>query len=77
MEGYLQTPMAALRGHTGKISRAVFDRADATKAFSAGWDHTVRSWDLSIGAETSSKVRLASVPAGRSYDGPSADAGSH
>ncbi|BGP54826.1 hypothetical protein JCM8202_003333 [Rhodotorula sphaerocarpa] len=51
-----KTPMAALRGHTGKISRAVFDRADATKAFSAGWDHTVRSWDLSIGAETSSKV---------------------
>lgn len=48
--------MAALRGHTGKVSRAVFDRADVTKAYSAGWDHSVRSWDLSIGAEISSKV---------------------
>lgn len=49
--------MSVLRGHTGKISRAVFDRSDVTKAYSAGWDHSVRSWDLSVGAELSSKVR--------------------
>ncbi|BGP31226.1 ribosome bioproteinsis protein ytm1 [Rhodotorula toruloides] len=51
-----KTPMAVLRGHTGKVSRAVFDRSDVTKAYSAGWDHSVRSWDLTIGAETSSKT---------------------
>jgi len=52
-----QVPSAVLRGHSGKISRALFDRSDVTKAYSAGWDHTVRSWDLSVGEETSSKVR--------------------
>ncbi|GAA5882064.1 hypothetical protein JCM1840_004242, partial [Sporobolomyces johnsonii] len=50
------SPVSVLRGHTNKVSRAVFDRNDATKAYSAGWDHTVRSWDLSIGAESSSKT---------------------
>ncbi|GAA5894528.1 hypothetical protein JCM8208_006265 [Rhodotorula glutinis] len=51
-----KAPSAVLRGHTGKISRALFDRSDVTKAYSAGWDHTVRSWDLSVGEETSSKT---------------------
>ncbi|BGP39129.1 ribosome bioproteinsis protein ytm1 [Rhodotorula kratochvilovae] len=51
-----KSPSAVLRGHTGKISRAVFDRSDMTKAYSAGWDHSVRSWDLSVGEETSSKT---------------------
>ncbi|GAA5958116.1 hypothetical protein JCM21900_002916 [Sporobolomyces salmonicolor] len=51
-----KSPVSVLRGHTNKVSRAVFDRNDVTKAYSAGWDHTVRSWDLSIGAESSSKT---------------------
>ncbi|BGP15196.1 hypothetical protein JCM10213_000854 [Rhodosporidiobolus nylandii] len=51
-----KTPLTVLQGHVGKVSRAVFDRNDVTKAYSAGWDHSVRSWDLSIGAETSSKT---------------------
>ncbi|GAA5855598.1 hypothetical protein JCM8547_001611 [Rhodosporidiobolus lusitaniae] len=51
-----KSPVTVLRGHAGKISRAAFDRSDASKAYSAGWDHSVRSWDLSIGAETSSKT---------------------
>ncbi|GAA6044465.1 hypothetical protein JCM8097_004466 [Rhodosporidiobolus ruineniae] len=51
-----KSPLTVLRGHTGKISRAVFDRTDVAKAYSAGWDHSVRSWDLAIGAETSSKT---------------------
>ncbi|GAA6012123.1 hypothetical protein JCM10207_005137 [Rhodosporidiobolus poonsookiae] len=51
-----KSPLTVLTGHTGKVSRAAFDRIDVTKAYSAGWDHSVRSWDLSIGAETSSKT---------------------
>ncbi|CEQ43022.1 SPOSA6832_04909 [Sporobolomyces salmonicolor] len=49
------SPVSVVRGHTNKVSRAVFDRNDVTKAYSVGWDHTVRSWDLSTGAESSSK----------------------
>ncbi|GAA5970483.1 hypothetical protein JCM11641_007322 [Rhodosporidiobolus odoratus] len=51
-----KSPLTVLQGHVGKVSRAMFDRNDVTKAYSAGWDHSVRSWDLSIGAETSSKT---------------------
>ncbi|ORY59879.1 ribosome biogenesis protein YTM1 [Leucosporidium creatinivorum] len=51
-----QTPVSVLRGHTGKVSRALFDRTDADKAYSAGWDHTVRSWDLSVASETNVKT---------------------
>lgn len=56
-----QTPVSVLVGHTGKVSRAIFDRTDVSKAYSAGWDHTVRSWDLSIGAESAMKVRVLSL----------------
>ncbi|GAA5907059.1 hypothetical protein JCM6882_005158 [Rhodosporidiobolus microsporus] len=51
-----KTPITVLQGHTGKVSRAVFARNDATTAYSAGWDHSVRSWDLAVGMETSSKT---------------------
>lgn len=51
-----KTPMGVLKGHVGKVSRAIFDRVDgATKAHSAGFDHTVRSWDLTTGAEEASR----------------------
>ncbi|GAA5912723.1 Ytm1p [Sporobolomyces salmoneus] len=51
-----KTPMSVLRGHTNKVSRALFDRNDASVAYSAGWDHTVRIWDLEHGIEKESKV---------------------
>lgn len=58
-----KSPVSVLLGHTGKVSRAIFDRTDAAVAYSAGWDHTVRQWDLSVAAEatakTSDKVLLA------------------
>jgi len=58
-----KTPVSVLTGHVGKVSRAIFDRLDAGIAYSAGWDHTVRQWDLSVATEaaakTSDKVLLA------------------
>lgn len=51
-----QSPVSVLTGHIGNVSRAIFDRTDATKAYTAGWDHTVRSWDLSVASETAMKV---------------------
>jgi ribosome biogenesis protein YTM1 len=52
----LKTPMSVLRGHTNKVSRALFDRNDSSIAYSAGWDHSVRVWDLQHGIEKENKV---------------------
>ncbi|SCZ91312.1 BZ3500_MvSof-1268-A1-R1_Chr1-2g01326 [Microbotryum saponariae] len=43
------TPVSALLGHTGKISRAIFSSSFLTssQAYSASYDHTLRTWDLS------------------------------
>lgn len=39
-------PLAQLTGHTGPASAVEFDAADTTVAYSVGWDHTIRTWDL-------------------------------
>lgn len=63
-------PTLVLRGHTGQVSKAVFDHSSASsigsrKAFSFGQDdHTVREWDLDAGGvqvsiKTSDKAMLA------------------
>ncbi|GAA5944622.1 Ytm1p [Sporobolomyces koalae] len=49
-------PAAVLRGHTNKVSRAIFDRSDENTAYSAGWDHSVRVWDLQHGIEKENKA---------------------
>ncbi|KAK4046647.1 ribosome biogenesis protein ytm1 [Microbotryomycetes sp. JL201] len=51
-----KAPINVLRGHEGKVSSAIFDHSSATTAYSAGWDHTVRSWDLETGSETAAKA---------------------
>ncbi|SGY37649.1 BQ5605_C003g01851 [Microbotryum silenes-dioicae] len=44
-----KTPVSALLGHTGKISRAIFSSSFLTssQAYSASYDRTLRTWDLS------------------------------
>ncbi|SCV67941.1 BQ2448_62 [Microbotryum intermedium] len=44
-----KTPVSALLGHTGKISRAIFSSSFSTssQAYSTSFDHTLRTWDLS------------------------------
>jgi WD40 repeat protein len=39
-------PLAVMQQHTGPVTGAVFDAQDATVAYSASWDQTVRTWDL-------------------------------
>ena len=56
-----KTPMSVLRGHTNKVSRAVFDRFEPDVAYSCGWDHSVRVWDLQHGIEKESKVSSLSL----------------
>jgi len=49
-------PVHQLEGHKGKVSRAIFDKTDKTKAYSAGSDHSVREWNLEYGVEISARV---------------------
>ncbi|GAA5826659.1 hypothetical protein JCM5353_005005 [Sporobolomyces roseus] len=52
-----KTPMSVLRGHSNKVSRAIFDRnGDSHLAYSASWDHSVRVWDLAHGIERENKM---------------------
>ena len=39
-------PLAILSGHTAPVSEAVFAPNDYTVAYSASWDNTVKTWDL-------------------------------
>ncbi|KAJ1301329.1 hypothetical protein OPQ81_003730 [Rhizoctonia solani] len=41
-------PVVVLKSHMARVSKAVFDD-DNKKAYSCGWDNTVRSWDVESG----------------------------
>lgn len=53
-------PLAQLSGHGAPVSATIFKPADATVAYSASWDHTLRTWDLTTGALVS--MRTTSHP---------------
>ncbi|CAE6510803.1 unnamed protein product [Rhizoctonia solani] len=43
-------PAVVLKSHMARVSKAVFDPLDDNKrAYSCGWDNTVRSWDVESG----------------------------
>ncbi len=39
-------PLTLLHGHQSQVSSVCFDETDATVAYSASWDHAVKTWDL-------------------------------
>ena len=39
-------PLAFCTGHTAPVSSVIFHANDSTVAYSASWDHTIRTWDL-------------------------------
>lgn len=51
--GWRRAPFVTLRGHTARIGGAVWDRSVSGRAWSAGWDGSVRGWDAEsgVGAE--------------------------
>ena len=51
-----KAPHTVLKSHTGRVSKALFSLEDDSKAFSSGWDCTVRSWDLEVGICTGTAV---------------------
>ncbi|KAH7337386.1 ribosome biogenesis protein YTM1 [Rhizoctonia solani] len=43
-------PTSVLKSHVARVSKAIFDSLnDSKKAYSCGWDNTVRSWDVESG----------------------------
>ncbi|KIY53892.1 WD40 repeat-like protein [Fistulina hepatica ATCC 64428] len=44
-----KAPLTVLKSHSARISRAVFDPQHAVRAYSCGFDSTVRQWDVENG----------------------------
>ncbi|KAJ9645217.1 ribosome biogenesis protein ytm1 [Coniosporium tulheliwenetii] len=42
-------PLSLLTGHTQQVSSAVFAPTDSSVAYSASWDHSLKTWDLPTG----------------------------
>lgn len=51
-----KAPTSVLKSHTSRVTRALFSPEDNGKAFSVGWDCTMRTWDLEIGLCTNTTV---------------------
>jgi ribosome biogenesis protein YTM1 len=57
-----KAPLVVLKSHTGRVSKAVFGAgADAAKAYSCGFDSTVRLWDTETGLCTQTIALLSLV----------------
>ncbi|KAK3638677.1 ribosome biogenesis protein ytm1 [Elasticomyces elasticus] len=39
-------PLSMLQGHQSQVGDVCFDEKDATVGYSASWDHSVKTWDL-------------------------------
>lgn len=51
-----KAPAYVLKSHTGRVSKALFDTKRQNEAWSAGWDCTVRKWDVETGVCTETVV---------------------
>lgn len=49
--GWRRGPDTVFRGHNGRVGALVWDKRDKEKVWSAGWDGSVRGWDLEMGQE--------------------------
>ena len=50
-------PLALLQSHTAPVSSVIFAPSDSTVAYSASWDHSLKTWDL----PTSSSIDTRSI----------------
>ncbi|WWD18794.1 ribosome biogenesis protein YTM1 [Kwoniella shandongensis] len=48
--GWRRVPDGVLRGHQGRVGGLVWDKLDSGKVWSAGWDGSVRGWEVETGA---------------------------
>ncbi|ODO00032.1 ribosome biogenesis protein YTM1 [Cryptococcus amylolentus CBS 6273] len=47
--GWRRTPDITLRAHTGRVGALVWDKLNDAKLWSAGWDGSLREWDVQAG----------------------------
>ena len=48
--GWRRAPDGVMRGHKQRVGGVVWDKSDNGRVWSAGWDGSVRSWDVETGA---------------------------
>ena len=58
--GKRKAPMTILKSHTARVSKAVFAPESNQRAYSCGFDSTVRTWDVESGVCMDTVVRLSS-----------------
>ena len=53
--------LSMLQGHQAQISDVCFDEKDPTVAYSASWDHSVKTWDLTTSACVDTRITAQSL----------------
>jgi WD40 repeat protein len=51
-------PLSMLEGHSDVVSAAIFKNDDPTVGYSASWDHSVRTWDLTTSRPVDTRKTL-------------------
>ena len=54
-------PLSILTGHSAQVSDVCFDAKDATVAYSASWDHAVKTWDLTTSSCVDTRTTAQSL----------------
>ncbi|KAK3710314.1 ribosome biogenesis protein ytm1 [Vermiconidia calcicola] len=54
-------PLSMLQGHQSQVADVCFDEKDATVAYSASWDHAVKTWDLTTSSCVDTRTTAQSL----------------
>lgn len=54
-------PDTEFRGHKGRVGALVWDKRNKERVWSAGWDGSVRGWELEMGQEGVVRVRVSAA----------------
>lgn len=54
-------PLSLLQGHQSQVSDVCFDERDSTIGYSASWDHSVKTWDLTTSACVDTRTTAQSL----------------
>jgi ribosome biogenesis protein YTM1 len=57
-EGWRRGPDMVLKGHKGMVAGVMWDKTDKQRIWSAGFDGSVRGWNLEVGSAEIVRVRL-------------------
>lgn len=57
--GWRRMPDGVMRGHKGRVGGVVWDKDEAGRVWSAGWDGSIRGWEVESGAGAVVRVSRA------------------